>query len=113
VNTDSLWTRIKQSVRESAVIAAEKAEHLGRVGRARLDIAESRHAIREVFTDLGGSLYDHIQAGGEGAIEQKPEVRQLVDRIRALEAELKAREGVLDALRAAANTDDRSSDTGA
>lgn len=108
MNTDSLWTRLKQSVRESASMAAEKAEHLGKVGRARLDIAETRHAIGDVFTELGGRLYDHVQSSADGSVTERSEVQGLIDKVRGLEAELKAREAVLESLKAAdgAHTED-------
>ena len=48
----TLWDRIKQSLLDSATVAAEKAEYLGKIGRARLDIAETRHAVRDALADL-------------------------------------------------------------
>ena len=96
----TLWDRIKQSLLDSATVAAEKAEYLGRIGRARLDIAETRHAIRASLADLGGKVYTGIEAGQNGELLESDDVSTLVSRIGALEKELKSREEVLEELRA-------------
>lgn len=96
----TLWDRIKQSLLDSATVAAEKAEYLGRIGRARLDIAETRHAIRDSLADLGGKVYTGIEAGQNGELLESDDVSKLVSRIGALEKELKSREEVLEELRA-------------
>ena len=98
---DSLWDKIKQSVIDSASVAAEKAEYLGRIGRARLDIAETRHAIRDRFADLGGIAYERLKDDGEGAdIGSRDAVKDLVGTIGVLETELASREEDLNQLRA-------------
>lgn len=100
---DSLWEKIKHSVIESASVAAEKAEYLGKIGRARLDIAETRHAIRDRFADLGGLVYELQNADTvSGSLADNKDVKALVDAISALEAELRSREEALNLLRAEA-----------
>jgi uncharacterized protein (UPF0335 family) len=98
---DSLWDKIKQSLVDSASAAAEKAEYLGKIGRARLDIAETRHAIRDRFADLGGLAYENLQSASAGSdLGVKEDVKQLIDTISSLEDELKTRDETLSNLRA-------------
>ncbi len=97
---DSLWDKIKQSLIDSASVAAEKAEYLGKIGRARLDIAETRHAIRDRFADLGGLVYESLQSDDAADLVGKPEIKGLIDTISELEDELKSREEALSLLRA-------------
>ena len=100
---DSLWDKIKKSLVDSASVAAEKAEYLGKIGRARLDIAETRHAIRDRFADLGGVSYENLKSASAGSdLGQQDDVKQLVDTITLLEDELKKREDALSELRAEA-----------
>ena len=99
METDTLWERIKQGVLESASTAAEKAEYLGRIGRARLDIAGTRHSIHEAFAELGGVVYTYLQDGKKTAVAQKDDVQELVEKIGALEDLLKEREVSLEGLR--------------
>jgi len=96
---DSLWDKIKQSLIDSASVAAEKAEYLGKIGRARLDIAETRHAIRDRFADLGGMVYERLQSDSAENIGQSSDVQDLMKDISGLESELKSREDSLEQLR--------------
>lgn len=95
----TLWDRIKQGVVDSAAVAAEKAEYLGKIGRARLDIAETRHSIRDTFAELGGIVYAQFREG-DNDIAGSSRVETLVSKVADLEDELKRREDVLDELRA-------------
>jgi hypothetical protein len=96
---DSLWDKIKRSVIDSANVAAEKAEYLGKIGRARLDIAKTRHAIRDRFADLGGLVYEGLKSDDGSDIAGSDEVKGLVSVISDLEQELGRREEALNALR--------------
>jgi hypothetical protein len=98
---DTLWDKIKQSLIDSANVAAEKAEYLGKIGRARLDIAETRHAIRDRFADLGGLIYHSLQdQAGEFDPNGNEDVKQLIQTIDGLEDVLSRREETLADLRA-------------
>ena len=99
MESETLWDRIKKGVLESASTAAEKAEYFGRLGRARLDIAGTRHAIHEAFAELGGQIYGRIQQGDEAGMAQQPEIGSLVQKISDLEGLLKERKGKMEALR--------------
>ncbi len=103
---DTLWERIKKGILDSAATAAHKAEHLGKIGRARLDIAGARHAIREAFTELGGAVYAHLAEGNEGDVAQTDDVQDLVRRINELENLLQERETLLKNLKAGNNQEE-------
>jgi flagellar motility protein MotE (MotC chaperone) len=106
---DSLWDKIKQSLVDSASVAAEKAEYLGKIGRARLDIAETRHAIRDRFADLGGLAYENLQSTSAGSdLGVSEDVKRLQETISSLEDELKAREETLSDLRSDAEDSEES-----
>ena len=92
MNTESLWEKIKQGLRDGAATAAEKAEYLGKLGRARLDIARTRHAIHDAFTELGGQIYDELK-DHEAAIQAQTEaVQDHVATINKLEEQLQNQE---------------------
>ena len=106
MDTDTLWVRIKRGIIDSAATAAHKAEHLGKIGRARLDIAGTRHAIHEAFAELGGAVYAHLSGDGEADVAQADDVQDLVRRINELETLLQERETRLNNLKAGNNQEE-------
>lgn len=104
--TDTLWERIKRGIIDSATTAAHKAEHLGKIGRARLDIAGTRHAIHEAFAEFGGSVYAHLSEGDDSGGVQTDEVQDLARRINELENLLQERETHLKNLKAGNNQEE-------
>ncbi len=106
MDTDTLWARIKRGIIDSASTAAHKAEHLGKIGRARLDIAGTRHAIHEAFAELGGAVHAHLSGGGEADVAQAGDVQDLVRRINELETLLQERETRLNNLKAGNNQEE-------
>lgn len=99
METETLWERIKQGILGGASSAAETAGYLGRLGKARLEIASARHAIHEAFAELGGIVYEAMAEGGGAEIAGTPEVREKVAAIRAQEAELQVLEARLASVR--------------
>ncbi len=97
---DTLWKRIKRGIIDSAATAAHKAEHLGKIGRARLDIAGTRHAIHEAFAELGGAVYARVSEGNDDGGVRTDEVQDLLRRINELESLLLERETRLKNLKA-------------
>ena len=101
MNTETLWERIKQGLRDGAATAAEKAEYLGKLGRARLDIARTRHAIHDAFTELGGQIYDELK-DHEAAIQAQTEaVQDQIETINKLEEQLQNQEAQFKVLQEA------------
>ena len=92
MDTESLWEKIKQGLKEGAATAAEKAEYLGKLGRARLDIARTRHAVHDSFTELGAQIYEQLQNDEDALGAQTAAVQTHVQTIRALEEQLQQRE---------------------
>ena len=99
MESETLWERIKQGILESASTAAGKAEHFGKVGRARLDIAETRHAIRDALSELGGAVYSRLKQDSDTAVGRQEDVQGLIQKVGELEGVLQEREDRLQALK--------------
>ena len=104
METESLWEKIKQGLREGAATAAEKAEYLGKLGRARLDIARTRHAIHDTFTELGGQIYEQVKDDEDAVNAQSEDVQNHIATIRELEDQLSSQEAEFKALQEAEDT---------
>lgn len=101
---ETLWEKLKQNLRESAVTAAEKAEHIGKLGRVRLDIARTRHAMHEAFGQLGTRTYALLGENPETMPGQREDVQHLIQTIKALEVQLQSQEAELKILQSAGAT---------
>lgn len=95
---ETLWEKLKQNLRESAVTAAEKAEHIGKLGRAKLDIAHTRHAIHETYQKLGARTYELLRENADEMPGHQADVQALVQNIKDLEAQLHHQETELKIL---------------
>lgn len=108
METESLWEKVKQSLRDGAATAAEKAEHYGKLGRARLDIARTRHAIHDAFTELGGQVYGILEQDTDAVIGHNADIQNQMQTIKDLEAQLQTQETEFAALQSSASTSETS-----
>ena len=99
MDTVTLWEKIKRGLQDGATSAAAKAESLGKLGRARLDVARDRHAIHEAFAELGGLTYEQL-AKDEAALARTPvPVQEQVAKLKTLELRLKDHEEKLEVVK--------------
>ena len=111
METESLWGKVKQSLRDGAATAAEKAEHYGKLSRARLDMARTRHAIHDAFTELGGQVYSLLEQDADAIIGQNDGIMDHVQTIKDLEAQLQDQEEEFTALQDNNTTDASENDS--
>lgn len=95
---DKLWERIRKSVTEGAQFAAEKTEELTKLGRAKIDILNTKRKISKAFTELGGTVYDGLKDGSADEVMANEKTTELIESIKALEAELDVKEQAYEEL---------------
>ena len=111
MEAETLWGKIKTSLRDGAATAAEKAEYLGRMGRAKLDIARTRHAIHDAFTELGGQVYERLGENPDAVVGQEETIGEKIRAIQALETRLQHQETELKTLQVIDQETDADTDT--
>ena len=89
---ESLWDRVKQSLREGLLTAAEKTEELAKLGKGKIDLMAIRHRIGNTFAELGGKIYHLVTVDKATAIIKNKEVMALIERVKTLEKQLKEKE---------------------
>lgn len=104
-----LWKRIKQSVYQGASVAAEKAEELGRIGKQRLDIANTKQEIDRACAELGKTVYHLWEREADPKIMNRGEVQRLMDQMKTLEADLREKEAELKRMKASSQTEEEES----
>lgn len=96
---ESLWDRVKQSLKEGFLTAAEKTEELAKVGKGKIDLMAIRHRIGSTFAELGGKVYHLVTTEKSPAIASNKEVKALIQRVKALEKQLKEKEAEIHRIR--------------
>lgn len=89
---ESLWDRIKQSLKEGFLTAAEKTEELAKVGKGKIDLMAIRRKIGRAFAELGGKVYHLVTEEKTTAIAGNKELKALIDQVKTLEKQLEEKE---------------------
>lgn len=89
---ESLWDRIREGLREGFLTAAEKTEELAKVGKGKIDLVTIRRKIERTFAELGGKVYHMVIEEKTTAITDSEEVKQLINKVKDLEQQLKEKE---------------------
>ena len=94
-----LWERISKSIVNGVTIAAEKTEEFTKIGKAKLEILNTKRKISKSFTELGGITYDAIKAEKTKEFFESREVEELVNTLKELEADLDSKEETYEDLK--------------
>ena len=89
---ENLWEKIRKSVIDGVSLAAEKTEEFTKLGKAKIEIMNSKRKISAKFTELGSIIYDAIKKGKTEEAIKSSEVKELVKNVKTLEAELNGKE---------------------
>jgi len=95
----NIWWKIKDRVLKGAAVVTERAGELSRIGKVRLDIAKIKRDRGAVLEELGEKIYALDREGALGELGGREDIRKLIDRVKALEEELKIREAELEVLK--------------
>ncbi|MEO0098004.1 MAG: hypothetical protein ABIK99_02535 [candidate division WOR-3 bacterium] len=86
----SLWERVKSWLEDTTEQALKEAEDLTKKGRLKMQILSLNRSIKEQFSELGGLVYQLIDAPED--IRENAKVKEIVSKIKDLEKELKEKE---------------------
>jgi hypothetical protein len=84
----SLWDDVKNAIVDSYVYAADKAEEITQIGRAKAEIFRLNRQIAHTMSEIGGRAFELFEAGEENGIGSDPEVAKAVEKIRALRSDI-------------------------
>lgn len=79
------WTVVKDGAR----VAAEKSEEVAKTGKLRYKAHVLHKDVEKIFADLGGRIFDLANGPSKKDPLSNPEVKRLIEEIRALENETK------------------------
>jgi hypothetical protein len=88
MDMDNMWEKIKKSLKDGAVMSAEKIEEYARVGKLKIDEMSAKRKIERNFLDIGERFYDLAQDAREADAGADLVIVKAIENIRALYAEI-------------------------
>jgi hypothetical protein len=94
----SLWDDVKKNIGDLYSTTAEKTTEIARIQSRRYDKFGLSREIERQFSELGSIVYSGLQENREGILEE-PGIGPIVERITALEQELRRKDEEIEAIR--------------
>jgi len=96
----SLWDDVKNAILDGYVYAADKAEELTQIGRAKVEILRINRTIARTMSEIGGRVYDLHERGAKADIPDDETIAQAVKTIGALRLDVEKLEREIERIRA-------------
>jgi hypothetical protein len=96
----SLWDDVKNAIVDSYLYAADKAEEITQIGRAKAEIFRLNRQIAHTMSEIGGRAFELFESGDEGAIGSDGDVVKAIEKIRALRGDIEKWEAEIEAAKA-------------
>ncbi len=84
----NLWDDVKSAIVDSYIYAADKAEEITQIGRAKAEVFRLNRQIAHTMSEIGGRAFELFEAGEESGIASDADVAQAVEKIRALRRDI-------------------------
>jgi uncharacterized protein YydD (DUF2326 family) len=95
-----LWEQVKSNLVEWYSVAADKTEELAKIGVRRYDKFGISRDIERQFTELGSFVYNALNEQRRDFLAD-PTLLAIVERIKVLEQDLRAKENEIEDIKAA------------
>lgn len=94
----SLWDDVKKNIGDLYSTTADKTTEIARIQSRRYDKFGLSREIERQFSELGSIVYSGLQEQREGILDE-PGIGRIVERITALEQELRRKDDEIDSIR--------------
>ncbi|MDP3919828.1 MAG: hypothetical protein Q8R76_03370 [Candidatus Omnitrophota bacterium] len=98
-NTEKILNQAFEAAKHSVKVVSEKAGEAAHVTGLLIEKATLEHRVAKRFAQLGNRIYEKSTREGNAQFLEDPEVNDLVERTKKLDAELAQVEATLEAER--------------
>ena len=88
----SNWDNIKKTVKGELSDAAATTKKYVKIGKVKLDMADTNNALNGTFRELGIEVYNQITEETKGDIRDNPKVKSLIEEVNQLKQFIKDEE---------------------
>lgn len=86
---DTMWDKIKKSLKDGASLSMEKIEEYTKLGKLKIEELSAKRKIERNFMDMGERTFDLVEAGKDGsAISTDLVIKKSIESVKALRDEL-------------------------
>ena len=85
---DTVWERVKKSLKDGAVYSMEKIEELSRIGKLKVEEMAAKRKITRNFIDIGERAFDLIESEKGSEAGDDLAIKTSMENIRFLREEI-------------------------
>lgn len=75
------WDKIKKSIKGELSDAAATTNKYMKIGKVKLDMANSTHSLNEVFKEIGMEVYGELANDQNGDIRKNLKIKSLIEKV--------------------------------
>lgn len=100
----TIFNDLKEGLRDGLNIIVKKTEEYTKIGKLNIDLIGIRRAIEQLFSELGGRVFELLGKEPEKSVAEDEEVRQLMAKLKELEARLSTKKVEMSDFKKSAET---------
>ena len=85
---DTMWEKIKKSLKDGATLSMEKIEEYTKIGKLKIEEMAAKRKIERNFVDIGERTFDLIEEGKGDSIADDLMIKKACENISALREEI-------------------------
>lgn len=85
---DTMWEKIKKSLKDGAALSMEKIEEYTKLGKLKVEEMAAKRKIERNFIDIGERVYDLVEEGKGDTVNNDLTVKKASENVTALREEL-------------------------
>ncbi|MBN2202090.1 hypothetical protein JW777_09075 [bacterium] len=93
------WDKIKKSIKGELSDAAATTNKYMKIGKVKLDMANSTHSLNDVFKEIGMEVYGELANHQYGDIRKNVKIKNLIEKVDQLKQSIKEEAEKIDHLK--------------
>jgi len=100
----NLWDDVKNAIVDGYVYAADKAEEVSQIGKARMEILRFNRKIARAMSEIGGRVFEIYEEGAAATLPEDGQIRDAVETIRDYRLEIRRLEAEIEKVKSERET---------
>jgi hypothetical protein len=93
------WNKIKKTIKGELTDAAATTNKYMKIGKVKLDMANSNHSLNEIFKEIGMEVYGELTNDQNGDIRKNQKIKSLIVKVDQQKQSIKEEAEKIDTLK--------------